>query len=122
LNIPTGPNFLDFLSLPNVSNSSKLSSISNSDIYFWTSFDGFNSALGLASKISIKIGNLYFSWVSKISFLKLFLDNDPIGLMSALEQSYLVKYPLKDSSKFDEPNTMRNPYFLLFHGINCAIR
>jgi hypothetical protein len=32
-----------------------------------------------------------------------------MGLRSAELQSYFVKYPLRDSSRFDEPRTSKNP-------------
>jgi hypothetical protein len=41
--------------------------------------------------------------------LSLNLEKDPIGLRSAELQSYFVKYPLSDSSRFDEPRTSKNP-------------
>ncbi len=42
-----------------------------------------------------------------------FLEILPIGLRSALLQSYLVKYPLKHSSKFALPKTKINPSLLV---------
>ena len=41
----------------------------------------------------------------------------PIGFKSAELQSYFVKYPLKDSSKFADPNTNIKLFDLLI-GIN----
>ncbi len=40
-----------------------------------------------------------------ITLLKSFLVSEPRGFKSALEQSYLVTYPLRLSSRFEEPNT-----------------
>jgi hypothetical protein len=50
-----------------------------------------------------------------------FLEIDPIGLISAEEQSYFVKYPLNPSSKFEEPNTNKKPYLFNPHVDNYPI-
>lgn len=47
---------------------------------------------------------------------------DPIGFISAELQSYLVKYPLRPSSKLADPTTNKNPCFYIFQGIKPPIK
>lgn len=46
----------------------------------------------------------------------------PMGLISALLQSYLVRYPLRHSSTLALPSTKSHPCRPLTHGTSCAIR
>lgn len=64
---------------------------------------GLNSAVGTAVAISRRAGSWCLSDAYSNIFFKSPLDMPPIGLTSALEQSYFVMYPRRASSTFALP-------------------
>jgi hypothetical protein len=61
---------------------------------------GSNSAVGGASIKLCRMGSLKFVEAQRMKRFRSVLEMPPMGLISALEQSYFVRYPLRLSSTF----------------------
>ena len=67
--------------------------MSTSSLWTYSFVMGSNSAVGTASKNSLRTGSLNSVSAHAINFLRSLFEMLPMGLMSAELQSYFVKYP-----------------------------